>query len=163
MSCEWGWRRDAPAGRVWGRGEGRVVVQGQGGNGEIVLRGLNEDLMGADAAHDVVDAACAFVEFAFNVQSREFVADNTDFPARGIGCGAVVADRPDFRGCFVFVACAEGAEGVGPPGRGRLVIRGSATALRGNDDPAANEGVFAKLRHGQAVASRNTRKMDAVA
>ena len=52
--------------------------------GFIVVGTFNNDFMGADAVHFVVDPNALLIEISFYDQSGVFIRHHPDFPARGI-------------------------------------------------------------------------------
>ena len=52
-----------------------------------MLGRLDDHFVGADAAHHVVDALAALVQFAFDLQGGELVGHHADAPALA-GCAA---------------------------------------------------------------------------
>ena len=64
---------------------------------------LDDDFVGADAAHHVVDAFAALVQLALDFQGRELVGHHADAPALAIALRAGLAIGDDLAGRFVFV------------------------------------------------------------
>ena len=52
---------------------------------DLVERALDDDLVGADAVHLVVDAVAALVQVAFDLQRGELVRHDADAPAAFVG------------------------------------------------------------------------------
>src|SRR5579885_1753731 len=90
------------------------ALLGEGRDALVVLGALDDDLVGADAGHHVVDAVAPLVEAALDLQRGEPVGHDADPPAGAVGPRAEVAVGEDLRGRLVLVALAERA------GRGRL-------------------------------------------
>ena len=123
------------------------LVLGEIGHRHFVVRTFDDDFMGADAVHFVVDAVAAFVEIAFDLEGGELVRHDTDAPAFFVGPGVAVAVGDDLVGSLIFLALAERTKtavaGLGL-GLGRDRPLGS---LRGNNHPAADNRVFSQFRH----------------
>ena len=77
---------------------------------DFVEGALDDDLVGADAVHLVVDAVAALVEVALDLQGGELVGHDADAPALLVGPGAAVAVGEDLVRRLVLVALAERAE-----------------------------------------------------
>ena len=76
----------------------------------VVLGALDDDLVGADAGHLVVDAVAALVQVPLDLQGGELVGDDADPPAGPVGPGAALAVGEDLGRRLVLVALAERAE-----------------------------------------------------
>ena len=123
------------------------LLLGEFRGADQVLGGLDDDLVGPDAPHHVVDAVPPLVEVPLDFQGRELVGDHADPPPRAIPLRARVAIGDDLVGGLVLVPFAEGAETMPPsPRRGLEVVRPFGAALR-DDHPAADDRVFAQVRH----------------
>ena len=104
--------------------------------------------MGTDAVHHVVDAVAALVQVAFDLECGEAVRDDANAPAGAVCARAVVAVGDDFGRGVVFVAFAEWAGGWVGRGRGLgLEVVGAFGAFVGDDDPAADDRIFAEFGH----------------
>ena len=73
------------------------IVLAQGGHALVMVGALDDDLVGADAGHHVVDAVAALVEAALDLQGGEPVGDDADPPARPVGPRAEMAVGEDLR------------------------------------------------------------------
>ena len=117
------------------------------GHRDFVERALDDDFVGADAVHLVVDAFAALVEVPLDLQGREAVRHDADAPAALVGFGGAIAIGEDLERRILLVPLAKRAEG----GRRRrwLVLDrdGPLGAVRGDNDPAAHDRVLAKFRH----------------
>ena len=87
-----------------------MLSSAQGGHALVVLGALDDDLVGADAGHHVVDAVAALVQAALDLQGGEPVGDDADPPARSVGPGAEVAVGEDLGRRLVLVPLAERAD-----------------------------------------------------
>src|SRR5512134_2055557 len=74
---------------------------------EPMLRTLDDDLMGPDAVHPVVDAATLPLETAFDMQYRKLAGNDTHPPARLVRQGLLGAERCDLRRGLRLVPPAE--------------------------------------------------------
>ena len=84
---------------------------------DFVERALDDDFVGADAVHLVVDAVAALVEVALDLQGGELVGHHADAPALFVGLRVAVAVGEDLVRRVVLAALAEGAEAL-PAGSG---------------------------------------------
>ena len=116
---------------------------GHGRNRHLVVRRLDDNLVGADAIHLVVESFTLAVQCALNPQRGKLVGDNPQRPARGIPAAAIRPVGEDFRRCLGFVSETKGAEStavnlhflaheVGWP----------FGAIRSDDDPATRDRVL---------------------
>ena len=90
------------------------------GHADVVARALDDDLVGADAVHHVVDAVAALVQVALDLQRGELVGHDADPPARPVGPACRVAVGEDLGRRLVLVPLAERAESA--LGRGRAAL-----------------------------------------
>src|SRR5262249_29737185 len=111
---------------------------------------FEDDLVGTDAVHLVVDALAALVQVAFDLQGGKFVRHDADAPAGLVGLGASFAVGKDFVGRLVLVARAKWAVGAAAGHRLDLWRDRSLGPVRGDDDPSADNGVLAQFRHRQS-------------
>ena len=125
------------------------------GHAGVVLRALDDHLVGADAGHHVVDAVAPLVQVALDLQRGEPVGDDPDPPARPVGPGAEVAIGDDLRRRLVLLPLAERAD------RGSLVlvrlgleVVGPLGPLVRDDHPAADDRVFSQLGHGLGLRAK---------
>src|SRR6185437_15135404 len=122
---------------------------GQRRQGLIVGGGLDDDFVGADAVHFVVDAVPLAREVAFHAERRELVGNDADGPVRRAG-SALRTIGQDFRRRLGLIAVAKGAEALaGGFDRLDAVVVGALGAVAGDNDPAASDGIFAEFRHGR--------------
>ena len=114
----------------------------------FVERALDDDLVGADAVHLVVDALAALVQLAFDLQGGELVGHDAHAPALLVGPGLAIAVGEDLGRRVAFVPLAERAEDV-PTRRACscVILQRPLGALRGDDHPAADDRVFPQLGH----------------
>src|SRR5262245_25238650 len=105
-------------------------------------RTLDDDLMGANAVHLVVDAVAALVEIAFHLKRRIFVWDDADAPAALVGPGIAVAIGQDFVRRIAFMSFAKRTRLA--TGIDRLIARSNRSLgpFGGNNDPATHNRVF---------------------
>ena len=87
------------------------------GHAGVVTRALDDDLVGADAVHHVVDAVAPLVQIALDLEGGKAVGHDADPPARPVGPAAEVAIGDDLRGRLVLLTFAERAELAARPGR----------------------------------------------
>ena len=113
-----------------------------------VPRRFDDDLVGADAAHHVVDALAALVQFAFDLQGGKLVGHHADAPPFAVALRAGVAIGDDFAGRLVLVAFAERAEAALLPLRRGVEVVRAPGAAGGDDHPTADDRVFAEVWHG---------------
>ncbi len=124
------------------------VLLGQGGHALVVLGALDDDLVGADAGHHVVDAVAPLVEAPLDLQRGEPVGDDADPPARSVGPRAEAAVGEDLRRRLVLVPLAERAGGRRVRRRVlRAEVVGPLGPLVRDDHPAADDRVFPQVGH----------------
>ena len=80
------------------------------GHADVMDGALDDDLVGADAVHHVVDAVAALVQVPLDLERGELVGDDADSPARAVRPRAVVAVGEDLGRRLVLVPFAERAE-----------------------------------------------------
>ena len=80
------------------------------GHAHFVKGTFEDDLMGADAVHLVVDAVAALVEVALDLQGGELVRHDADAPAFLVGLGVAIAIGENLVRGVVFAALAERTE-----------------------------------------------------
>src|SRR5260370_9682724 len=112
-------------------------------------RTFDDDFMGADAVHLVIDAVAALVEIPFHLESGEFVGYHADAPAFFVGPGVAVAVGDDLVRRLIFLALAEGTKTAVAGLRLRLGRDRPLASLRGNNHPAADNRVFSQFRQRQ--------------
>ena len=113
----------------------------------MCLRRLDDDLVGADAAHHVVDAFAALVQLAFDFQGGKLVGHHADSPPFAVALRAGLAIGDDFAGRFVFVAFAERAETALLTLRSRVEIVRPFRPRTGDNHPTADNRIFAEVWH----------------
>src|SRR5439155_15719644 len=86
------------------------VVLAEVGDADLVEGALDDDLVGADAVHLVVDALAALLQVALDLQGGELVGHDADAPALLVGPRVAVAVRQDFQRGVALAALAERAE-----------------------------------------------------
>ena len=138
------------------------VVLGQGGHAHVMVGALDDDFVGADAGHHVVDPVAALVEVALDLEGGELVGDDADPPARAVGPRAEVAVGEDLGRRLVFVALAERAEprATRPPAPrhlkscGRLARSCAMITQRPTIGSFLSSGMVGLLRDGRAVVCK---------
>jgi hypothetical protein len=113
----------------------------------LMERGFNQNLMGSDPVHLVVDAFPLTIQFSFDSKGREFVRNNPETPSRRIRRCSVASKGEDLWRSFVLVSLAQGTESTD-----RLMlfddkIGGPSPSFCGDDDPPSVNGIFSQLRH----------------
>ena len=105
---------------------------------------FNNNLMGPDAIHFVIDSDPFLVEISFYDQRRIFIGHHSEFPPWGIiGLGRVAPIDEDFCWSCIFIAGTERAESsLNNLFLNDKVCRTSA-ALLGNNYPATEDGILA--------------------
>ena len=133
----------------------RHVPGGQIREGGRVVRGLDDDLVGADAVHAVIDAVARGLELSLDPEGGKLVGDHADLPSRAVGQAARPTYREDLLGRARFLSRAERARSRAQRTDGRRSEVGRpARSLGGDDDPAADHGIAAELRHGRRTLPR---------
>ena len=107
-----------------------VVLGSRVGHADVMRGALDDDLVGADAGHHVVDAVAPLVEVPFDLQGGEPVGDDADPPARAVGPRAAVAVGEDLGRRLVFVPLAERAECRGDRSRGSSDLKSCGRLAR---------------------------------
>jgi hypothetical protein len=123
------------------------VLDRQIGHVLVVARRLDHDFVRADAVHLVVQPLAAPIELAFDLQRRELVRHHAHVPAGRVRRAALEPVHVHLGRRLVFVSRAERTEAVGFGRRRGLEIRGPAAALGGDDHPASDDRILAKLGH----------------
>ena len=112
---------------------------------------LDDHLVGADAAHHVVDALAALVQVAFDFQGGKLVGHHADAPAFAVALRAGLAIGDDLAGRLVFVALRRtgrsGPSAAAASSRSRAAVSPGA----GDDHPAADDRIFAEVWHGEGI------------
>jgi len=113
------------------------------GQAVLVVRRFDDDFVGADAVHAVVEAKTFTPQVAFHLKSGKFVGDHADGPIGRIRLRCLRPVGHDFFGGQPFLSRAKGAD----PGRNRLgrwrlckIVRATAPVRRDND-PATDNGI----------------------
>src|SRR5713101_4034880 len=119
---------------------------GKRGERSGVIRRLDDHLVRPDSVH-LVEGPFAFsVQVSFNSQRGIFVRHNADGPPRGIGAAAVASINQNLRRSLGFAAVTKRASSL--PFRHDAFpqeFHRPLSTVRGNDDPAAGDGVSSKL------------------
>src|ERR1700678_2852663 len=117
------------------------------GEGEVVIGSLDDHFVRAHAVHAVEQAIAFAIEPPFDAESGEFVGNYAKRPARCIFATSIAAVGEDFRWSLPFAARTKRAMR-----RAFYLhaltneVHGAIGAIRGNDDPAPRDGIFAKFR-----------------
>src|SRR4029077_1358286 len=82
-----------------------------------------------------------------DAEGRELVGHHAQQPARRVRLAPARSERPDLLGRAMLLPRAEHAGPALALARGRREVGGAARALGGDDDPAADDGIPAQLRH----------------
>ena len=115
-----------------------------------MLGGLDDNLVGANSVHHIIQSVGPALDLSFHTQYRILVGDDPDLPVWRIG-GAGWPDGKDFMGRLVFVPVAERAAGHGGRRFRREEITRSPTPVGGDDDPMSLYRVPTKFRHGSSL------------
>ncbi len=131
------------------------IVLGEAGHADVVARALDDDLVGADARHLVVDPLAPLVQVPLDLQGGELVGHDPDAPAGPVGARPAVAIGEDLGRGLVLLPLAEGAE---PPLGLRLrlaleVVRPLRPLVR-DDHPATDDRVLTQLGHDGLLGGR---------
>jgi len=122
---------------------------------DVVTLRLDDDLVGPDAVHPVVDPVRGLPQLPLDLQRGKLVGDHAQGPVRIVGLPAL-PEGEDLGGRHPLAAGAQGAHPLAP-GRGlRGKFLGTLRPLGGDDDPPADDRIFPKFRH--AAASGGERK-----
>jgi formate/nitrite transporter FocA (FNT family) len=70
---------------------------------------FEDDFMGSDTIHAIVNAIAFFLQIAFDLQSGKFVGHHSDPPTWSICLGVWFPERINFVGGFIFVTLAKRA------------------------------------------------------
>ena len=127
-------------------GEIADVVLGEICQGHFMEGALNDHFMSPDAVHLVVNAFAALVEASFHLQSRELVRHDSHAPAALVGPGVPFAIGNDLVRRLLLVAFAEGAEAASDFDCLAGEVGRTLGAVRRNNNPAADDRIFSKLR-----------------
>ena len=119
--------------------------------GRGVVGSLDDDLVGADAVHPVEHALGLAVQVAFDSQRREFVGHDAHRPAGRIALGRRPAVRVgtislNFGRSLALISGTERAEAALDLYGFAHEIGGTFGAIGGDDNPAADDGVFSEFR-----------------
>src|SRR5258707_844900 len=125
-----------------------------GERGHVVGR-FDDDFVGADSIHFVEQAFAFAVEIAFDAERGKAVGNDANVPAGSVGAAAVAAVDENLGRRFAFSSGAEGAI-LGPRDNHAFAekIGGALSAIGGNDDPAARDGIFTQLRQSSLLDAR---------
>ena len=83
---------------------------GQGSQGLVVVRGLDDDFVRADAIHLVEHAISRPVQAAFNGECREFIRHHAHRPPLRVAASSVRTVSQHFRRCLALAAGAKRTE-----------------------------------------------------
>src|SRR6478735_4244163 len=123
-----------------------------GGQRLVVSRCLDDDLVRADAVHLVEQPLTLPVQRSFYSQHRKLIGDHAQIPAWRVGRTAIPAKGRDLMGRHRLVPLAEGTGWItGDLDRLQPEVVRSLAPFRGDDYPAAGDGIFAQLRQGVVV------------
>ncbi len=113
----------------------------------VMSRCLNDHFVRADAVHPVEQAFAFPVQCALNAQHRKLVRHHAHFPTAGVRLTAI-AVREHLGSRLVLVPFAKWTESVRLDGdRFELKVVQPLLPLRGDDHPAACDGIFAEVTH----------------
>jgi hypothetical protein len=112
----------------------------------LMERGFNQNLVGSDPVHFIVDAFSLTIQFSFNSKGREFVRDNPEAPSRRIRRRSVASKGENLWRCFVLVSLAQRTESTGWLRLFDDKIGGPSSSLCGDNDPPSVTGIFSQLR-----------------
>ncbi len=121
--------------------------RGEVGQGAVVVGGFDDDLVGADAVHGVVEPHPPLVQLPLDAQRRVLVGDDPHPPAGAVGCAAGRADGEDLAGGLLLPAVAEGAGGHGHRLPLENEVAGPPAPIGGDDDPAHLQRIPAQFGH----------------
>ena len=121
------------------------------GQAGVVVRSFDDDLMRPNAVHAVEHALGLAVQIALDAECRKLVGNHAHRPARSIALGrrpavGVGAVGLDLRRSLGFVAVTEGAEAASDFDRLAGEVGRTLGAVGRNNDPAAHDRIFSKLR-----------------
>ena len=134
------------------------------GHALVMLGALDDDLVGADAGHHVVDAVAALVEAALDLQGGEPVGDDADPPAGAVGPRAEARGR---RGSPA-ASCPRAPRRTGRSRTTRTAgvsdpeVVGPLGPLVRDDHPAADDRVFPQLGHDRLLRCGRISRMPQV-
>ena len=120
------------------------------GQGQLVKRAFDNDLVGPDAVHLVVNAFAALVEIALDLQSGELVGHDPDAPAALVGPRITIAVSQDLLRRLLLVPLAKRAIAAGCRRRLRPRDDRPLGAVGGDDHPAPHNRILTQFRHRQA-------------
>src|SRR5712664_3715481 len=137
--------------------DGARRERGEGGH---VVGRFDNDFVSADAVHLIEEAFAFAVEIAFNDERGEAIGNDANVPAGSIGAATIAAVNENFGRRFAFGAGAEGAIlRAGDEDAFAEEIGGALSAIGGDDDPTARDGIFTQLR--QSEPPRNSKSHEA--
>src|ERR1700721_1239142 len=118
-----------------------------------VIRRFDDHFVRAHAVHAIEQAFALAIEAPFNSQSRKFIRDNAQRPARRVLSCTVAAVGENFRRRLAFIAGTErtGGSSFDLNALANEIERPLAT-LGGNNNPAARDRIPAKLRQTSPLA-----------
>src|SRR5262249_52168358 len=126
-----------------------VLDRGHGkpGEGIVVPRGLDHDLVSPDPVHEIVEAVAAALEVALHPQGREAARNHADTPSP-IARLVTVHQPPRRR--LTLVPAAEYARTAAAGGALGVKVGRAPDALGCDDHPAAEKWVLAQFGHDEA-------------
>jgi len=119
------------------------------GQAFLVVGGFDDDFMGPDPIHAIIEAEALAVERAFDLKRGELIRYDTDGPVRVIGFHRLWPIGHNFFRRQSFLPRAKGAERCGQWSsgvHGNEVVRSSAT-FRRNNDPSTDNRITSEIRH----------------
>ncbi len=117
-------------------------VLGKIGKGFVMVRRFDDDFMGADAVHFVVQAFPFLVQLALNDQGRVFIRHHPQRPARGVGLMVDVAVAENLRRRGLFIARAKRTKSPFADTMFNNKVCRALSPFLGNNNPAAEDRVF---------------------
>src|SRR5262249_3177920 len=134
---------------------GGDLALGELGHGGAMVGRLDDDLVGPDAVHPIVDYVARRLEVALDAEGGKLVRHDTDLPSRSVRQGPLIAHGENLVGSARLLARAEGAwsRAQGTHGR-RGEVGGTTGPLGGDDHPAADHRIPSELRHGRPAPPR---------
>ena len=110
------------------------------------VRALDNDFVGSDAVHHVVHPLAPVFQVSLNPECRVLVGDDADLPTRPVGTGSRVSNHVDLGRGDILTPLQERI--AGQRVEFRLFQRlGPISSLRGDNDPASDNRIFAKFGH----------------
>jgi len=120
---------------------------GQRGQALLMTRGLDNDLVGPDPVHLVVNAFSLPVELSFDAEGWKLVWNDAKGPPGLVRGRSIVPEGEDFWGSLILVSLAKRTESTGRSLGLHNKIGRSSSSLRGDNHPSPVDGIFSKFRH----------------